>query len=170
MIQRVQCWKVYAKDLCRHFDLIFSKNIGADNICIRFGYLSSILIFSSNQIIWAFCMGSKILSVWLKVLSIRVKMNIHFKLFSDGKCGNGSKRYNRKRDTTFPKNENVCNQTRRSIPQKSKAFDKRPPARGANKSFSTFGNGGRREEVRLSIRTWIYLIQMYDVWCSAGNS
>lgn len=65
----------------------------------------------------------------------------------DGKCGNGSKRYNRKRDTTFPKNENVCNQTRRSIPQKSKAFDKRPPARGANKSFSTFGNGGRREEV-----------------------
>ncbi|XP_078277192.1 E3 ubiquitin-protein ligase RNF10 isoform X2 [Rhinoraja longicauda] len=65
----------------------------------------------------------------------------------DGKCGNGSKRYNRKRDPAFPKNENVCNQTRRSIPQKSKAFDKRPPARGANKSFSTSGNGGRREEV-----------------------
>ncbi|XP_072921515.1 E3 ubiquitin-protein ligase RNF10 [Hemitrygon akajei] len=65
----------------------------------------------------------------------------------DGKSGNGSKRYNRKRDPSFPKNENVSNQTRRSFPQKSKAFDKRPPARGANKSFSTSGNGGRREEV-----------------------
>ncbi|XP_069789074.1 E3 ubiquitin-protein ligase RNF10 isoform X2 [Narcine bancroftii] len=65
----------------------------------------------------------------------------------DGKFGNGSKRYNRKRDPVFPKTENVSNQTRRSIPQKSKAFDKRPPARGANKPFSTSGNGGRREEV-----------------------
>ncbi|XP_042193203.1 RING finger protein 10 [Callorhinchus milii] len=65
----------------------------------------------------------------------------------DGKGGNGSRRYNKKRDPTFPKNENVCNQARRPNPQKSKAFDKRPPARGGNKSFSTSGNGGRREEV-----------------------
>uniref|UniRef100_UPI00398F2EB0 E3 ubiquitin-protein ligase RNF10 isoform X1 n=1 Tax=Pristiophorus japonicus TaxID=55135 RepID=UPI00398F2EB0 len=65
----------------------------------------------------------------------------------DSKGGNGSRRYNRKRDAAFPKNENVSNQTRRSNPQKSKAFDKRPPARGGNKSFSTSGNGGRREEV-----------------------
>ncbi|XP_067911322.1 RING finger protein 10 isoform X2 [Heterodontus francisci] len=66
----------------------------------------------------------------------------------DGKGGGtGSRRYNRKRDPAFPKNETVSNQTRRTNPQKSKAFDKRPPARGGNKSFSTSGNGGRREEV-----------------------
>ncbi|GCB78309.1 E3 ubiquitin-protein ligase RNF10 isoform X1 [Scyliorhinus torazame] len=65
----------------------------------------------------------------------------------DGKGGTGSRRYNRKRDPAFPKSENVSSQTRRTNPQKSKAFDKRPPARGGNKSFSTFGNGGRREEV-----------------------
>ncbi|XP_072443342.1 E3 ubiquitin-protein ligase RNF10 isoform X3 [Chiloscyllium punctatum] len=65
----------------------------------------------------------------------------------DGKGGTGSRCYNRKRDPAFPKNENVSNQTRRTNPQKSKAFDKRPPARGSNKSFSTSGNGGRREEV-----------------------
>ncbi|XP_048411659.1 RING finger protein 10 isoform X3 [Stegostoma tigrinum] len=65
----------------------------------------------------------------------------------DGKGGTGSRCYSRKRDPAFPKNENVSNQTRRTNPQKSKAFDKRPPARGSNKSFSTSGNGGRREEV-----------------------
>ncbi|XP_014345073.1 RING finger protein 10 isoform X3 [Latimeria chalumnae] len=66
----------------------------------------------------------------------------------DGKNGNGSKqRYNRKREASYPnKNENYSGQPRRPTPQKSKAFNKRPPQRSGKQS-STFGNGGRREEV-----------------------
>ncbi|XP_063000254.1 E3 ubiquitin-protein ligase RNF10 isoform X2 [Elgaria multicarinata webbii] len=70
----------------------------------------------------------------------------------DGKNANGSKqRYNRKRETSYPKNENFSSQSRRSSSQKSKAFNKMPPQRGAHgsggKPFSPSFNGGRRDEV-----------------------
>ncbi|XP_061458884.1 E3 ubiquitin-protein ligase RNF10 isoform X2 [Rhineura floridana] len=70
----------------------------------------------------------------------------------DGKNANGSKqRYNRKRETSYPKNENFPTQTRRSTSQKSKAFNKMPPQRGGHsnggKPFSSSSNGGRRDEV-----------------------
>ncbi|XP_020654766.3 E3 ubiquitin-protein ligase RNF10 [Pogona vitticeps] len=72
---------------------------------------------------------------------------------SDGKSGNGSRqRYNRKRETSYPKNENCTSQSRRSTSQKSKTFNKVPPQRGGQggsggKPFSSPFNGGRREEV-----------------------
>ncbi|KYO31693.1 RING finger protein 10 isoform B [Alligator mississippiensis] len=69
----------------------------------------------------------------------------------DGKNANGSKqRYNRKRETSYSKNENFCSQSRRSNSQKSKTFNKMPPQRGGSagsgKLFSSC-NGGRRDEV-----------------------
>ncbi|XP_036730650.1 RING finger protein 10 isoform X3 [Balaenoptera musculus] len=69
---------------------------------------------------------------------------------SDGKNSSGSKRYNRKREPSYPKNENFINQSRRSNSQKSKTFNKMPPQRGSgssNKLFSSSFNGGRRDEV-----------------------
>ncbi|XP_059974817.1 E3 ubiquitin-protein ligase RNF10 isoform X2 [Mesoplodon densirostris] len=69
---------------------------------------------------------------------------------SDGKNSSGSKRYNRKREPSYPKNENFINQSRRSTSQKSKTFNKMPPQRGggsSNKLFSSSCNGGRRDEV-----------------------
>lgn len=68
---------------------------------------------------------------------------------SDGKNSNGSKRYNRKREPSYPKNENFSNQSRRSNSQKSKTFNKTPPQRGggSSKPFSSSSNGGRRDEV-----------------------
>lgn len=77
-----------------------------------------------------------------------------FLLFlSDGKNASGSKqRYNRKRETSYSKNENFSSQSRRSSSQKSKAFNKMPPQRGGSggsgKLFSSC-NGGRRDEVRI---------------------
>ncbi|NXD84476.1 RNF10 protein, partial [Halcyon senegalensis] len=69
----------------------------------------------------------------------------------DGKNASGSKqRYNRKRETSYSKNENFSCQSRRSNSQKSKAFNKMPPQRGGSggsgKLFSSC-NGGRRDEV-----------------------
>uniref|UniRef100_A0A8C9U7G2 E3 ubiquitin-protein ligase RNF10 n=1 Tax=Serinus canaria TaxID=9135 RepID=A0A8C9U7G2_SERCA len=69
----------------------------------------------------------------------------------DGKNASGSKqRYNRKRETSYSKNENFSSQSRRSSSQKSKAFNKMPPQRGGSggsgKTFSS-SNGGRRDEV-----------------------
>ncbi|NXA53592.1 RNF10 protein, partial [Nothocercus julius] len=69
----------------------------------------------------------------------------------DGKNASGSKqRYNRKRETSYSKNENFSSQSRRSNSQKSKAFNKMPPQRGSSggsgKLFSS-SNGGRRDEV-----------------------
>ncbi|KFO23766.1 RING finger protein 10 [Fukomys damarensis] len=66
-----------------------------------------------------------------------------------GKNSNGSKRYNRKREPSYPKNENFTNQSRRSNSQKSKTFNKMPPQRGggSSKLFSSSFNGGRRDEV-----------------------
>ncbi|XP_049721747.1 RING finger protein 10 isoform X1 [Elephas maximus indicus] len=68
---------------------------------------------------------------------------------SDGKNSNGSKRFNRKREPSYPKNENFSNQSRRSNSQKSKTFNKMPPERGggSSKVFSSSFNGGRRDEV-----------------------
>ncbi|XP_075754194.1 E3 ubiquitin-protein ligase RNF10 isoform X2 [Pelodiscus sinensis] len=68
----------------------------------------------------------------------------------DGKNASGSKRYTRKRETSYSKNENFSSQSRRSNSQKSKAFNKMPPQRGgtsgSGKLFSSC-NGGRRDEV-----------------------
>ncbi|XP_037587877.1 RING finger protein 10 [Cebus imitator] len=68
---------------------------------------------------------------------------------SDGKNSSGSKRYNRKREPSYPKNESFSNQSRRSSSQKSKTFNKMPPQRGggSTKLFSSSFNGGRRDEV-----------------------
>ncbi|XP_013838398.1 RING finger protein 10 isoform X1 [Sus scrofa] len=68
---------------------------------------------------------------------------------SDGKNSSGSKRYNRKREPSYPKNENFITQSRRSNSQKSKTFNKLPPQRGggSSKPFSSSFNGGRRDEV-----------------------
>ncbi|XP_064434569.1 E3 ubiquitin-protein ligase RNF10 isoform X3 [Mirounga angustirostris] len=68
---------------------------------------------------------------------------------SDGKNSSGSKRFNRKREPSYPKNENFSNQARRSNSQKSKTFNKMPPQRGggSSKVFSSSFNGGRRDEV-----------------------
>ncbi|XP_070807651.1 E3 ubiquitin-protein ligase RNF10 isoform X1 [Pituophis catenifer annectens] len=70
----------------------------------------------------------------------------------EGKNASGSRqRYNRKRETSYPKNETFPSQSRRSFSQKSKAFNKMPPQRGeqnsGSKSFSLSSNGGRRDEV-----------------------
>ncbi|XP_053558020.1 RING finger protein 10 [Bombina bombina] len=63
---------------------------------------------------------------------------------SDGKNGNGSKqRYSRKRENSYAKNDGFSSQSRRSVPQKSKTFNKVPPQRGGTKQFTY----GRREEV-----------------------
>ncbi|XP_051525946.1 RING finger protein 10-like [Myxocyprinus asiaticus] len=66
---------------------------------------------------------------------------------TDGKNNGGSKRYNRKHEPSFPKTENFSG-PRRSQPQKSKNFDKRPPQRGGGGSRQYgLAGGGRREEV-----------------------
>nr|XP_057927148.1 RING finger protein 10 [Doryrhamphus excisus] len=64
---------------------------------------------------------------------------------AESKNNGGSKRYNRKREPSFPKAENFPG-PRRTNPQKSKNFDKRPPQRGGGRQFGVTG-GGRREEV-----------------------
>ncbi|XP_077079202.1 E3 ubiquitin-protein ligase RNF10 isoform X2 [Siphateles boraxobius] len=66
---------------------------------------------------------------------------------TDGKNNGGSKRYSRKREPTFAKAESFAG-PRRSQPQKSKNFDKRPPQRGGGggRQYGLAG-GGRREEV-----------------------
>ncbi|XP_024130785.1 RING finger protein 10 [Oryzias melastigma] len=64
---------------------------------------------------------------------------------TDGKNNGGSKRYNRKREPSFPKAESFPG-PRRTNPQKSKNFDKRPPQRGGGRQYGAAG-GGRREEV-----------------------
>lgn len=72
---------------------------------------------------------------------------ILFPVLLDGKNNGGSKRYSRKREPTFAKAES-CPGPRRSQPQKSKNFDKRPPQRGGGggRQYGLAG-GGRREEV-----------------------
>ncbi|XP_077378386.1 E3 ubiquitin-protein ligase RNF10 [Festucalex cinctus] len=64
---------------------------------------------------------------------------------SENKNNGGTKRYGRKREPSFPKTENFSG-PRRTNPQKSKNFDKRPPQRGGGRQFGVAG-GGRREEV-----------------------
>uniref|UniRef100_A0A3B3VKN9 E3 ubiquitin-protein ligase RNF10 n=1 Tax=Poecilia latipinna TaxID=48699 RepID=A0A3B3VKN9_9TELE len=64
---------------------------------------------------------------------------------TEGKNNGGSKRYNRKREPSFPKAENFPG-PRRTNSQKSKNFDKRPPQRGGGRQYGVLG-GGRREEV-----------------------
>uniref|UniRef100_A0A3B5R061 E3 ubiquitin-protein ligase RNF10 n=1 Tax=Xiphophorus maculatus TaxID=8083 RepID=A0A3B5R061_XIPMA len=64
---------------------------------------------------------------------------------TEGKNNGGSKRYNRKREPSFPKAENFPG-PRRTNSQKSKNFDKRPPQRGGGRQYGVMG-GGRREEV-----------------------
>ncbi|XP_063051086.1 RING finger protein 10 [Engraulis encrasicolus] len=65
---------------------------------------------------------------------------------TDGKNNGGSKRYNRKREPAFPKAESFPG-PRRTNPQKSKSFDKRPPQRGGGGRQYGLMGGGRREEV-----------------------
>ncbi|XP_060787167.1 RING finger protein 10 [Neoarius graeffei] len=66
---------------------------------------------------------------------------------TDAKNNGSSKRYNRKREPAFPKTESFPG-PRRTHPQKSKNFDKRPPQRGGGggRQGGLMG-GGRREEV-----------------------
>ncbi|XP_036434142.1 RING finger protein 10 isoform X1 [Colossoma macropomum] len=66
---------------------------------------------------------------------------------TDNKNNGGSKRYNRKREPSFPKAESFPG-PRRTHPQKGKSFDKRPPQRGGGggRQGGLMG-GGRREEV-----------------------
>ncbi|XP_035392054.1 RING finger protein 10 isoform X1 [Electrophorus electricus] len=66
---------------------------------------------------------------------------------TDAKSNGGSKRYNRKREPSFPKAEGFPG-PRRTHPQKGKSFDKRPPQRGVGggRQGGLMG-GGRREEV-----------------------
>ncbi|XP_072538641.1 E3 ubiquitin-protein ligase RNF10 [Salminus brasiliensis] len=66
---------------------------------------------------------------------------------TDTKNNGGSKRYNRKREPSFPKAESFPG-PRRTHPQKGKSFDKRPPQRGGGggRQGGLMG-GGRREEV-----------------------
>nr|XP_061804672.1 E3 ubiquitin-protein ligase RNF10-like [Nerophis lumbriciformis] len=64
---------------------------------------------------------------------------------SENKNNGGAKRYSRKREPSFPKPENFSG-PRRTNPQKSKNFDKRPPQRGGGRQYGVTG-GGRREEV-----------------------
>ncbi|KAM3610366.1 uncharacterized protein V6R79_002986 [Siganus canaliculatus] len=63
---------------------------------------------------------------------------------TDGKSGGGSKRYNRKREPSFPKSDTFPG-PRRTNPQKGKNFEKRPSQRGG-RQYGAAG-GGRREEV-----------------------
>lgn len=67
--------------------------------------------------------------------------------FSESKSNGGSKRYNRKREPSFPKSDTFPG-PRRTNSQKSKNFDKRPPQRGG-RHYGVTG-GGRREEVSLN--------------------
>ncbi|XP_056145253.1 RING finger protein 10 [Lampris incognitus] len=64
---------------------------------------------------------------------------------TDGKNNGGSKRYNRKREPSFPKSDSFPG-PRRTNSQKSKNFDKRPPQRGGGRQYGATG-GGRRDEV-----------------------
>ncbi|XP_036000477.1 RING finger protein 10 [Fundulus heteroclitus] len=64
---------------------------------------------------------------------------------TDGKNNGASKRFNRKREPSFPKAESFPG-PRRTNSQKSKNFDKRPPQRGGGRQYGLPG-GGRREEV-----------------------
>ncbi|XP_041643251.1 RING finger protein 10 [Cheilinus undulatus] len=64
---------------------------------------------------------------------------------TEGKNNGGSKRYNRKREPSFPKTDTFPG-PRRTNSQKSKNFDKRPPQRGGGRQYGVTG-GGRREEV-----------------------
>ncbi|XP_070572655.1 E3 ubiquitin-protein ligase RNF10-like [Ptychodera flava] len=59
-----------------------------------------------------------------------------------GRANNGTPKYNRRREQSFPRGE--PNSARKPIPQKTKAIDKRPRSRN--------NNGGRREEVTKSQR------------------
>lgn len=70
---------------------------------------------------------------------------------ADGKNNGGSKRYNRKREPSFPKAESFPG-PRRTNPQKGKNFDKRPPQRGGSGRQYGLMGGGRREEVAESRR------------------
>ncbi|XP_029019527.1 RING finger protein 10 isoform X2 [Betta splendens] len=63
----------------------------------------------------------------------------------ESKNNGGSKRYNRKREPSFPKTDNFQG-PRHTNSQKSKNFDKRPPQRGGGRQYGVTG-GGRREEV-----------------------
>ncbi|XP_066500059.1 RING finger protein 10 isoform X2 [Hoplias malabaricus] len=69
---------------------------------------------------------------------------------SDNKNNGGSKRYNRKREPSFQKAESFPG-PRRTHPQKSKSFDKRPPQRGGGRLGGVVGSG-RREEVAETCR------------------
>ncbi|XP_041856442.1 RING finger protein 10 isoform X2 [Melanotaenia boesemani] len=64
---------------------------------------------------------------------------------TEGKNNGGPKRYNRKREPSFPKADSFPG-PRRTNSQKSKNFDKRPPQRGGGRQYGVAG-GGRREEV-----------------------
>lgn len=64
---------------------------------------------------------------------------------AESKNNGGSKRYNRKREPSFPKADSFSG-PRRTNPQKGKSFDKRPPQRGGGRQYGVTG-GGRREEV-----------------------
>ncbi|KAK2902434.1 hypothetical protein Q8A73_012180 [Channa argus] len=64
---------------------------------------------------------------------------------TESKNNGGSKRYNRKREPSFPKADSFPG-SRRPNSQKSKNFDKRPPQRGGGRQYGVAG-GGRREEV-----------------------
>lgn len=66
---------------------------------------------------------------------------------SESKNNGGSKRYNRKREPSFPKSDAFPG-PRRTNSQKGKNFDKRPPQRGG-RHYGVTG-GGRREEVSLN--------------------
>ncbi|XP_076020790.1 E3 ubiquitin-protein ligase RNF10 [Genypterus blacodes] len=69
---------------------------------------------------------------------------------TENKSNGGSKRYNRKREPSFPKADGLQG-PRRTNSQKSKNFDKRPPQRGGGRQYGVTG-GGRREEVAESHR------------------
>ncbi|XP_042344319.1 RING finger protein 10 isoform X1 [Plectropomus leopardus] len=64
---------------------------------------------------------------------------------TESKNNGGSKRYNRKREPSFPKTDSFQG-PRHTNSQKSKNFDKRPPQRGGGRQYGVAG-GGRREEV-----------------------
>ncbi|XP_072290135.1 E3 ubiquitin-protein ligase RNF10 [Eucyclogobius newberryi] len=64
---------------------------------------------------------------------------------AESKNNGGSKRYNRKREPSFPKADSFLG-PRRTNSQKGKSFDKRPPQRGGGRQYGVTG-GGRREEV-----------------------
>ncbi|KAL7391878.1 hypothetical protein ABVT39_016178 [Epinephelus coioides] len=64
---------------------------------------------------------------------------------TENKNNGGSKRYNRKREPSFPKTDSFQG-PRHTNSQKSKNFDKRPPQRGGGRQYGVTG-GGRREEV-----------------------